>query len=115
MGSHLPQALPGPLPAAADPAQLDALAADLRAAGLEPLRGAGALAGLAADGFVYSPVLQPLLQGLGPQLGVRAESTEQVLQVAAGCARHGVSLTLRGAGTGNYGQAVPLAGGWCWS
>ena len=111
MGSHLPQALPGPLPAAADPAQLEALAADLRAAGLEPLRGAGALAGLAADGFVYSPVLQPLLQGLGPQLGVRAESTEQVLQVAAGCARHGVSLTLRGAGTGNYGQAVPLAGG----
>ena len=111
MGSHLPQALPGPLPAVADPAQLEALAADLRAAGLEPLRGAGALAGLAADGFVYSPVLQPLLQGLGPQLGVRAESTEQVLQVAAGCARHGVSLTLRGAGTGNYGQAVPLAGG----
>ncbi len=111
MGSHLPQALPGPLPAAADPAQLEALAADLRAAGLEPLRGAGALAGLAADGFVYSPVLQPLLQGLGPQLGVRAASTEQVLQVAAGCARHGVSLTLRGAGTGNYGQAVPLAGG----
>jgi len=111
MGSHLPQALPGPLPAAADPAQLDALAADLRAAGLEPLRGAGALAGLAADGFVYSPVLQPLLQGLGPQLGVRAKCTEQVLQVAAGCARHGVSLTLRGAGTGNYGQAVPLAGG----
>ena len=111
MGSHLPQALPGPLPAAADPAQLEALAADLRAAGLEPLRGAGALAGLAADGFVYSPVLHPLLQGLGPQLWVRAECTEQVLQVAAGCARHGVSLTLRGAGTGNYGQAVPLAGG----
>ena len=111
MGSHLPQALPGPLPAAADPAQLEALAADLRAAGLEPLRGAGALAGLAADGFVYSPVLQPLRQGLGPQLGVRAECTEQVLQVAAGCARHGVSLTLRGAGTGNSGQAVPLAGG----
>ncbi|MEY2748753.1 MAG: hypothetical protein RLZZ168_769 [Cyanobacteriota bacterium] len=111
MGSHLPQALPAPLPPPADPQRLDALAADLRAAGLEPLRSAGALADLAADGFVYSPVLQPLLQGLAPQLGVRAQSTEQVRQVAAACARHGVSLTLRGAGTGNYGQAVPLAGG----
>ena len=111
MGSHLPQALPAPLPPPADPQRLDALAADLRAAGMEPLRGAGPLAGLAADGFVYSPVLQPLLQGLAPQLGVRAQSAEQVRQVAAACARHGVSLTLRGAGTGNYGQAVPLAGG----
>lgn len=107
----LPAALPQPLPAPASPAQLEALAADLRAAGLAVLRSAGELEGLAADAFVYSPVLQPLLQGLRAQLGVRASSTEQVLQVAAACARHGVSLTLRGAGTGNYGQAIPLAGG----
>ena len=101
MGSHLPEALPGPLPAPADPQRLEALAQDLRAQGVELLRSAGELAGLAADGFIYSPVLQPLLQGLGAQLGVRARDREQVLQVAAGCARHGVSLTLRGAGTGN--------------
>ena len=111
MASLLPSALPQPLPEPARPEQLEALANDLRAAGLMPLRSSGELEQLAADAFVYSPVLQPLLQGLRPQLGVRAESADQVQAVAAACVRHGVSLTLRGAGTGNYGQATPLAGG----
>ena len=111
MASLLPRALPQPLPAPASPEQLEQLAADLRAAGLMPLRSNGELEQLAADAFVYSPVLQPLLQGLRAQLGVRATSPDQVLVVASACARHGVSLTLRGAGTGNYGQAIPLAGG----
>ena len=111
MASLLPRALPQPLPAPASPEQLEQLAADLLAAGLMPLRSNGELEQLAADAFVYSPVLQPLLQGLRPQLGVRATSADQVLVVASACARHGVSLTLRGAGTGNYGQAIPLAGG----
>ena len=34
-----------------------------------------------------------------------------MIRVAAACARHRVPLTVRGGGTGNYGQAVPLAGG----
>ena len=34
-----------------------------------------------------------------------------VMRIAAACARHRVPLTVRGGGTGNYGQAVPLAGG----
>ena len=111
MSSLLPSSLPQPLPPPASEAQLEALATDLRAAGLMPLRSGGELEQLAADGFVYSPVLQPLLQGRRPQLGVRASSPEEVQAVAAACARHRVSLTLRGAGTGNYGQAIPLAGG----
>ncbi|MEY3751385.1 MAG: hypothetical protein RLZZ186_1804 [Cyanobacteriota bacterium] len=111
MASLLPSALPQPLPAPASPEQLEELACDLRAAGLMPLRSSGELEPLAADAFVYSPVLQPLLQGLRAQLGVRASSAEEVLAVAAACVRHQVSLTVRGAGTGNYGQAVPLAGG----
>ena len=107
----LPVALPEPLPPLATIQQLEALAADLLAAGLQPLRSSSELESLSADAFVYSPVLQPLLQGLRAQLAVRATSVEQVLQVAAACSRHGVSLTVRGAGTGNYGQCVPLAGG----
>lgn len=111
MASLLPSVLPQPLPAPATAQQLEALAADLRSAGLAPLRSSGELDQLAADAFVYSPVLQPLLQGLRAQLGVRASSSQEVQAAAAACARHGVSLTLRGAGTGNYGQAIPLSGG----
>ena len=111
MATLLPSALPEPLPAPASPEQLEQLAADLRAMGLAPLRSSGDLEQLAADAFVYSPVLQPLMQGLRAQLGVRASCSDEVLAVASACARHGVSLTLRGAGTGNYGQAIPLAGG----
>ena len=38
-------------------------------------------------------------------------SEEQVVRIAAACARHRVPLVARGGGTGNFGQAVPLAGG----
>jgi FAD/FMN-containing dehydrogenase len=109
--SALPTALPQPLPPPATAPQLEALAADLLAGGLELLRSAEQLETLSGDAFVYSPVLEPLLLGRRAQLGAKASSTEQVLRVAAACARHGVSLTLRGAGTGNYGQSAPIAGG----
>ena len=61
--------------------------------------------------FNFSPLLTPRLQPCCADLVVRASSTAEVVQVASACARHGVSLTPRGAGTGNYGQAVPLEGG----
>lgn len=66
---------------------------------------------LSRDFFDYSPLLVPLFRGKRAQLAVRASTVEQVRAVAAGCARLGVPLTVRGAGTGNYGQCVPLAGG----
>jgi FAD/FMN-containing dehydrogenase len=66
---------------------------------------------LSRDYFDYSPLLVPLFRGQRAQLAVRATSVEQVRLVAGACARAGVPLTLRGAGTGNYGQCVPLAGG----
>jgi len=107
----LPPALPGPLPPLASEAQLQALEGDLLAAGLAPLRQPQDLARGSADAFVYSPVLTPLLEGCRAQMLVRVQTVDGVLRVAAACGRHGVSLTLRGAATGNYGQCVPLAGG----
>ncbi len=66
---------------------------------------------LSRDFFDFSPVLVPLLEGKHADLVVRASSVKQVITVASACARYQVPLTLRGAGTGNYGQCVPLVGG----
>ena len=66
---------------------------------------------LSHDQFSFSPALVPRLQPCCADLVVRVSSTAEVVQVAGACARHGVPLTPRGAGTGNYGQAVPLEGG----
>ena len=106
-------ALPGNLPAPADPERIRPLAAELAAgpAGLKPILSPGELARLSADFHDYSPVLEPLLMGRRAQLAVKVERLEQVMAVAGACARHRVPLTVRGAGTGNYGQCVPLAGG----
>ncbi len=111
-----------PLPQRPTLEQIRALAAELASAesGLELLGplGPGSAPALAAelqrlsrDYFDYSPVLVPLLEGRRADLVVKAASVEQVVLVAGACARHGVPLTLRGAGTGNYGQCVPMEGG----
>jgi FAD/FMN-containing dehydrogenase len=101
------------LPAAVSPERLDALRIDLssRHPDLELIQAEPELTRLSRDFHDYSPPLQAALQGRRAQLAVRVRAVEQVLAVAAACARHGVPLTPRGAGTGNYGQCVPLAGG----
>ena len=63
------------------------------------------------DFFWFSPILKPLLDDKRADLVVMPRSKDEVLRVAAACARHRTPLTVRGGGTGNYGQAVPLAGG----
>ena len=63
------------------------------------------------DAYDYSPVLQERLASCRAALVVRPETVDAVVGVAAACCRHGIALTLRGAGTGNYGQSVPLEGG----
>ncbi len=104
-----------PLPPRPREAQIAALAAELAAAdpGLR-LVGAdqpGHLDRLSRDFFDYSPVLVPQLQGQRAQLVALATTVEQVRLVAGACSRHAIPLTVRGAGTGNYGQCVPLCGG----
>ncbi|MGL4576284.1 MAG: FAD-binding oxidoreductase, partial [Burkholderiaceae bacterium] len=66
---------------------------------------------LSRDYYWYSPILTEALAGKRGELIVRPASQAQVVQVAAACAKHRVPLTVRGGGTGNYGQCVPLAGG----
>ncbi|HMR33111.1 MAG TPA: FAD-binding oxidoreductase [Geminicoccaceae bacterium] len=63
------------------------------------------------DFFWFSPILKPRLEGREAELIVMPANREELARVAAGCVRHRVPLTVRGGGTGNYGQAVPLAGG----
>jgi FAD/FMN-containing dehydrogenase len=63
------------------------------------------------DFFWFSPVLKRALDDKRADLVVVPRDKTEVMQVAAACARHRVPLTIRGGGTGNYGQAVPLAGG----
>jgi FAD/FMN-containing dehydrogenase len=69
------------------------------------------LATKSRDYFWFSPILKEELEGLTAELVVMPRSRDDVIRVAAACARHRVPITARGAGTGNFGQAVPLAGG----
>jgi FAD/FMN-containing dehydrogenase len=79
--------------------------------GLELITDSTQLAKLSLDYYHFSPILQPLLSDKRGDLVVRPICEAEVLRVAAVCVRHRVPLTVRGAGTGNYGQCVPLAGG----
>ncbi len=63
------------------------------------------------DFFWYSPVLKDRLDHVEADFVVNPRSEEEVIEVLATCYRHDVPVTTRGAGTGNYGQAMPLAGG----
>jgi FAD/FMN-containing dehydrogenase len=63
------------------------------------------------DFFWFSPVLKESLDDKVADLVVIPRDKADVMRIAAACARHRVPVTVRGGGTGNYGQAVPLAGG----
>ena len=64
------------------------------------------------DFYWFSPILKAELRGATTRSAVVApRSEDEVLQVARVAARHRVPVTIRGGGTGNYGQAVPLAAG----
>ena len=66
---------------------------------------------LSHDFYWYSPVLRPLLANKTGDVAVQPVSVEEVLAVMRFAGRHEIPVTVRGAGTGNYGQCVPLEGG----
>ena len=79
--------------------------------GIETITEPERVAKLSLDYYHFSPVLQPKLEGKRGDLVACPNSTKDVLQIAKTCVKHQVPLTVRGAGTGNYGQCIPLQGG----
>jgi FAD/FMN-containing dehydrogenase len=63
------------------------------------------------DFFWYSPVLKARLDHVTADFVVAPRPQDEVIEVLKACYAHDVPITTRGTGTGNYGQAMPLAGG----
>lgn len=69
------------------------------------------VARLSQDFAWFSPVLKRQLADKTAQIAVRPRTEEEIRAVVAACAREAIPITVRGSGTGNYGQAIPLHGG----
>lgn len=69
------------------------------------------LAAKSKDYYWYSPILKAELDDCLGQLIVQPRTEAEVITIAAAIARHRIPLTIRGGGTGNYGQCVPMEGG----
>ena len=98
-------------------AAVDAFVSELRDAGIRVITAEDGnnerreIARRSRDYFWYSPILAPLLKGRVADALILATSEADVVAASTAAVKHGVPLTARGAGTGNYGQAVPLRGG----
>jgi FAD/FMN-containing dehydrogenase len=70
------------------------------------------LLSLCKDYSWFSPVVEAEVASWTPaELAVKPRSTQQVLAIASVARRREIPLTVRGGGTGNYGQALPRRGG----
>ena len=72
--------------------------------GIECHDDSGLLRSKSKDFHWYSPVLSALLQDKTADLLVIPKDVEELRRVASACVRFRVNVTLRGGGTGNYGQ-----------
>ncbi len=90
-------------------ADIAALAASLD--GLELSTDRALLRQKSRDFYWYSPILKAQLDSKSSELYVRPKNEDEVLRVLAACRGARVPVTVRGGGTGNYGQCVPLEGG----
>jgi hypothetical protein len=66
---------------------------------------------LSRDFYWYSPVLRKQLDGKIADVVVHPLTVSEIQAILRYCYAHDIPVTARGAGTGNYGQAVPLHGG----
>jgi len=90
------------------------VSADLTCILMDPSRvltSAPVLDRLSHDFYWYSPVLKPQLVTKSAEVAVQPRCVEEVLAILGYGRARNIPVTVRGAGTGNYGQCVPLAGG----
>lgn len=66
---------------------------------------------LSKDFYWYSPILKKELDDKGADAVVRVRDKETLRDLIRWCVSNGIPMTPRGAGTGNYGQSIPLHGG----
>jgi FAD/FMN-containing dehydrogenase len=66
---------------------------------------------LSKDFYWYSPVLKRKLEHKVGDVVVQPLNADQILAVVRYAGKHSIPVTVRGAGTGNYGQCIPLQGG----
>ena len=79
--------------------------------GIETVLDPSTLAVKSRDYFWYSPILAEQLDDKVGEALVKPKTEAEVTRIAAAAARHRINITVRGGGTGNYGQCVPLQGG----
>jgi FAD/FMN-containing dehydrogenase len=63
------------------------------------------------DFYWYSPILKRELESVVADIVISPRGEAEVAAVLAAAYRLQIPVTARGTGTGNYGQAMPLAGG----
>ncbi|PZW43676.1 FAD/FMN-containing dehydrogenase [Humitalea rosea] len=63
------------------------------------------------DFFWFSPILNRAFRHKTAEILAQPRTEAEVIAIAAACARLRIPLTVRGAGTGTYGQGVPEQGG----
>src|SRR5580658_3500703 len=66
---------------------------------------------LSKDFYWYSPVLKRQLASKVGDVVVQPLDVEEILAIARFAGKSSIPVTVRGAGTGNYGQCIPLQGG----
>ncbi|MDO9524833.1 MAG: FAD-binding oxidoreductase, partial [Gemmobacter sp.] len=63
------------------------------------------------DFFWYSPVLKQRMDHLSADFVIAPRSESELIEILRLCHQHDCPVSVRGAGTGNYGQIIPLQGG----
>jgi FAD binding domain len=91
------------------PAHLHAFLAAI--VGIECTQDGDTLSVKSKDYFWYSPLLQQSLSDKLGEVWVKPRDQNELIRVAAAACQNQINLTVRGGGTGNYGQCVPLEGG----